>query len=51
MGSLARIVGPLAAGIAFDFGPSAPYLLGALVAGMAAVLAIPLRPLTRLTDA
>ena len=45
VGSLARIVGPLAAGFAFDAGPALPYLLGAVVAAGATALALPLAPL------
>ncbi|HSM03418.1 MAG TPA: MFS transporter [Longimicrobiales bacterium] len=44
VGSLARIVGPLAAGFAFDGGPALPYLLGAVVAAGATILALPLKP-------
>ena len=47
VGSLARIVGPLAAGFAFDAGPALPYVLGAVVAAGATALALPLAPLPR----
>jgi multidrug resistance protein len=50
VGSLARIVGPLAAGVAFDVGPSVPYLLGAGVAGLATLLAVSLVPLPRTVE-
>lgn len=50
VGSLARIVGPLAAGVAFDVGPSVPYLLGACVAGLATLLAVSLVPLPRTVE-
>jgi DHA1 family tetracycline resistance protein-like MFS transporter len=41
VGSLARIVGPGIAGIAFDWsGPSAPYVLGALAMAISCVLAL-----------
>ena len=44
VGSLARIVGPAMAGIAFDVGIAMPYLLGASVAALATVLAAGMRP-------
>lgn len=44
VGSLARIVGPALAGIAFDVGVAMPYLLGASVAALATVLAAGMRP-------
>lgn len=50
VGSLARIVGPLAAGVAFDVGPSVPYLLGAGVAGLATAMAVSLVPLPRTVE-
>ncbi|MEJ2539033.1 MAG: MFS transporter, partial [Gemmatimonadota bacterium] len=50
VGSLARIAGPLAAGFAFDLTPASPYLLGALVAAAATVLAVSLVPLPRTTE-
>ena len=38
VGALARIAGPLAGGVAWDlFGPSGPFLFGALLAGLAAI--------------
>ncbi len=38
VGALARIAGPLAGGLAWDlFGPSGPFLFGALLAGLAAL--------------
>jgi MFS transporter, DHA1 family, tetracycline resistance protein len=38
VGALARVAGPLAGGLAWDlFGPSGPFLLGAVLAGLAAV--------------
>jgi len=41
VGSLARIAGPFAAGVAFDFlGPGSPYLLGAVVAAGAALISL-----------
>jgi multidrug resistance protein len=44
VGSMARIVGPAMAGLAFDVGPAMPYLLGASVAAFATILAASLRP-------
>lgn len=44
VGSLARIVGPAMAGLAFDVGVAMPYLLGASVAALATVLAAGMRP-------
>ncbi|HSG49732.1 MAG TPA: MFS transporter, partial [Longimicrobiales bacterium] len=44
VGSLARIVGPALAGLAFDVGVAMPYLLGASVAALATVLAAGMRP-------
>lgn len=44
VGSLARVTGPFLAGVAFDMlGLSAPYLIGAVVAAGAALLALGLR--------
>jgi len=40
VGSLARIVGPAAAGIAFDLGTGVPYLMGAAIAWIASLGAI-----------
>ena len=40
-GSMARMVGPLAAGITFDqLGIGAPYFMGAVIAGLAVILAL-----------
>jgi len=40
-GSMARMLGPLAAGITFDrLGISAPYFMGAIIAGFAVILAL-----------
>lgn len=52
-GSLARMVGPLSAGIAFDrLGVGSPYLLGAAVALSAGLLALALRqPAAEVTEA
>ncbi len=48
VGSLARIAGPFAAGVAFDMmGPAWPYLLGAVVAAGAALLSIGLQQPSR----
>jgi len=44
VGSLARIVGPALAGVAFDIGVAMPYLMGASVAALATVLAAGMRP-------
>ena len=44
VGSMARIVGPAMAGLAFDVGLAMPYLLGASVAALASVLAAGMRP-------
>ncbi len=42
---LARIIGPLAAGIAFALGsPAAPFVLGSALVGVAALIAFPARP-------
>ncbi len=43
VGSLARIVGPAAAGLAFDVGVAMPYLLGASVAALGTILAAGMR--------
>jgi len=42
VGSMARIIGPAAAGLAFDMGTGAPYLLGGLLAAIATVGSITL---------
>ncbi len=40
VGSMARIVGPAAAGAAYDIGPAMPFLLGAAVAAIGAAVAL-----------
>lgn len=44
VGSMARIVGPALAGLAFDIGPAMPYLMGASVAALATIIAAGLAP-------